>query len=341
VTHLLGERLRRHADALVAGDRSPLYVELMRAAADDPLVAELFAGDPLLVGSVPALRLLAPLHELVLAGRAPDLARHYPSAGGTAPPAGAWEAARVALAGHADWVRARLERTVQTNEPGRSAVLYAGLQWLALRDARPLRLLEIGASAGLNLIPDRYAYAAGDRVHGDPASPVRFEEPWSVALDAEPHIAARRGCDLDPVDPADPESRRALLSYVWPDELERFERTRAALELAAADPAPVDRAGAADWLGERLAEPHEGLLTVVWHSVVRQYVPVEEWVRVERALAGTCVLSMEPVPTVPRMGPFESSVGRMPTGGHLFMELREGERLLATCGNHGPPLVWV
>jgi hypothetical protein len=322
VTHALGERFRRHADALVAGGRSPLYVALMRAAADDPLVAELFADDALVERSVPALRLLAPLHELVLAGRGGDLARHYPTAGGSAPPEGAWPAARAVLAEHADWIRERLPRTVQTNEPGRSAVLYAGLQWLALRDGRPVRLLEIGASAGLNLVPDRYAYAAGGRVLGDPASPVRFEEPWSRALDATPVIAERRGCDLEPMDPRDPAACRTLLSYIWPDETTRFERTRAALELAAADPPPVDRAGAADWLAERLAESRDGVRTVVWHSVMRQYVPDAEWARVEALLARTCELAMEPVD-------------------YDRMELRVDGRLLATTGDHGPPVRWV
>jgi hypothetical protein len=160
-------------------------------------------------------------------------------------------------------------------------------------------------------------------VFGDPASPVRFEEPWSRALDARPVIADRRGCDLEPMDPADPAARRVLLSYIWPDELARFERTRMALELLAADPPRVDRAGAADWLAERLAEAREDdVRTVVWHSVMRQYVPEEEWTRVEALLAGTCELAMEPV-------------------GYDQMELRADGRLLATTGDHGPPLRWV
>ncbi|MEA2125286.1 MAG: hypothetical protein QOI80_2068, partial [Solirubrobacteraceae bacterium] len=314
---------RRHAAALDRAGRSPLYVELMRGAADDGLVAQLFADDPKPPGSVPPLRLLAPLHELVLAGRAPELAAFYPSAGGTRPPAGAWSAARTALAEHADWLRARLPRTVQTNEPGRSTALYAGLQWLALRDPRPIRLLEIGASAGLNLIADRYAYESGGRTFGDPASPVRFVEPWSYALDASPRIAARRGCDLHPKDPREAADRLTLLSYAWPDELERFARLAAALALAAEDPAPVDAETASTWLARHLSESSPDHLTVVWHSVMRQYVPAPEWIGVERALAGTQVLAMEP-------GADHAAGFRLTAGGHL----------LATCGDHGPPVVW-
>jgi hypothetical protein len=94
----LADRFRRHADALARGGRSPLCIELMRGAAADldrgGVVADLFAGIASPPGSVPALRLLAALHRLVLAGSAPRLAAHYPSAGGTRPPAGAWGARR-------------------------------------------------------------------------------------------------------------------------------------------------------------------------------------------------------------------------------------------------------
>jgi hypothetical protein len=178
----LADRFRAHARALVTGGRSPLYAELMAAAADDldrgGVVARLFAGLPAPRGSVPQLRLMAALHELVLAGSVPELARFYPSAGGERPPQGAWPWARAALNDHFDWIRERLPRTVQTNEVGRSTVLYGVLLWLADASERRLRLLEIGASAGLNLRADRYAYDVGEAMLGDPSSAVRFQEPW-------------------------------------------------------------------------------------------------------------------------------------------------------------------
>ena len=179
----LADRFRRHADSLVQAGRSPLYVGLMSAAADDidrgGPVARLFAGIPTPPGSVPQLRLMGALHYLVLSGQAPELAAFYPSAGGELAPEGVWPAARAAMCDHFDQIRARLHRTVQTNEPGRSAVLFAGLLWLTNRRSRPIRLLEIGASAGLNLLVDRYAYVVGGRELGDPASALRFEEPWA------------------------------------------------------------------------------------------------------------------------------------------------------------------
>ena len=101
---------------------------------------------PFAPGIVPALRLLAALHELVLEGRAPEIASHYPSAGGTKPPVGAWPGVAAFLRERFDDVRERMTLTVQTNEPGRAAVLYGVLLWLSERHRLPVRLLDIGAS---------------------------------------------------------------------------------------------------------------------------------------------------------------------------------------------------
>ena len=184
----------------------------MRAAADDidagGVVARLFAGISTPPGSVPQLRLMGALHYLVLAGHAPALAAFYPSAGGDRPADGVWPVAEAVMEEQFDQVRARLHRTVQTNEPGRSAVLFAGLLWLTDRHRRPIRLLEVGASAGLNLLVDRYSYAVDGRELGDPDSPLRFVDPWMppppIDLQATAsalRIVARAGCDLSPLDP--------------------------------------------------------------------------------------------------------------------------------------------
>ena len=113
-------------------------------------------------------------------------------------------------------------------------------------------------------------------VLGDPASPLRFEQPWlgqpPADLATPLAIAERRGCDPDPVDPADPEGQLTLTSFVWPDDRIRLGRLRAALAVAAADPPAVDASGAAGWLADQLGRPRPGAVTVVWHSVVWQYV---------------------------------------------------------------------
>jgi hypothetical protein len=339
----LADRFRRHAESLVRVGRSPLYVRLMGAAADDidrgGPVARLFAGIPAPPGSVPQLRLMGALHYLVLSGQSPELAAFYPSAGGEEPVEGVWSVALAAIDEHFDQIRHRLHRTVQTNEPGRSAALFAGLLWLTDRHRRPIRLLEVGASAGLNLLADRYAYVVDGRELGDPASPLRFEQPWAPAppidLDgvaARLRITARAGCDPSPLDPTRPDDQIALLSYIWPDELHRIDRMRAALSVAAEDPVPVTAGRGSEWLPGVLAAGGDGELTVVWHSVMRQDVEPGEWDAIERALDGrpdVVRLSMEPA--------FDQ---------HARMQLTVHDpagapaRLLADCDDHGLPIRW-
>lgn len=338
-------RIRRRAKGLGGAGRSPLSVALMLAAADDMeaggIVAELFAGLPAPAGSVPGLRLLAALHWLVLSGRAPELAAHYPSAGGTLPPAGAWPAAERALREHAAVVRERLRRTVQTNEPGRSAVLFGGLLWLSEHFGRPLRLLEIGASGGLNLLADRYAYRVQGDVLGDPGSPLRFEEPWigtpvddPVAAAERLRVVERMGCDPNPLDLGSPADRLTLRSYVWADERDRLARADAALAVAAREPPPVTAAAAETWLPLVLAG--DGA-TVVWQSVMWQYLTAEARTAITGVIAAAgeggaalAWLRMEPDADVD--AGFLTNVTVWP-GGQTHD--------LARSHDHGPPVRWL
>lgn len=339
----LSARFRRHADALVRSERSPLYVRLMRAAADDidagGVVARLFAGISTPPGSVPQLRLVGALHYLVLAGHAPALAAFYPSAGGELPVDGVWPVAEAVMEEHFDQIRERLHRTVQTNEPGRSAVLFAGLLWLTDRHRRPIRLLEVGASAGLNLLADRYSYSVDGRELGDPDSPLRFVDPWMPPppIDLQRtasalEIVARAGCDLSPLDPTHADDQLTLLSYIWPDELHRIDRMRAALSVAERDPVPIAAGKGSEWLRDSLPAARDGELTVVWHSVMRQYVEPAEWAAIERALdeqPGVVRLSMEPT---------RGQEARM----QLTVHDPAGapEIRLAVCDDHGLPIRW-
>jgi hypothetical protein len=316
----------------------------MRSAADDidahGVVGELFDGVPVPPGSVPQLRLLGALHYLVLSGQASELAAFYPSVGGDRPREDVWPVARETAVEHFDLLRRRVHRTVQTNEPGRSAVLFAALLWLTARHRRPIRLLEIGASAGLNLLADRYLYRVGEHRLGDPASPLVFVEPWSppppvdlAAAAAALHIVARAGCDLAPLDPSRPEDQLTLLSYIWPDELDRIERLRAALAVAARDPVPIARAAASQWLPEAIAAGREDELVVVWHSVMRQYVEPGEWAAIEEVLSArpdVVRLSMEPSEDE-HLGYPRLSLHRNPGATELE---------LALAGDHGLPISW-
>lgn len=273
---------------------SPLYAELLTALADDldagGVTAEIVDGHPATrVHDVVQLRLLGALHRLVLQGRAPRLAPWYPSVGGRNAPAGVWPAAREVLGEHRDEVRAALDLPPQTNEPGRSAALAVGLTVAAARSGlRRVRLLELGASAGLNLLVDRYRVSGAGWRWGPTASPVGLDGAvrggWPQGVDPgapAPEVVARRGCDLDPVPHTD-EGRQRLLSFVWPDQVARFRRLQQALQVARTDPPVVDRAPMVPWLTDQLGcrpgdpDPDPDVLTVVWHSVTMQYVPLDE-----------------------------------------------------------------
>jgi HAD superfamily hydrolase (TIGR01509 family) len=342
------DRLRRHGRGLARSGRSPLYVALITAAADDydagGVVARLFAGVDTPPGAVPALRLMAALHELALTLREPELSAFYPSTGGARAPDQAWPTAREALERNFDWIEARLHRTVQTNEPGRSAALYPVLLSLAAAYGRPLRLLEIGASAGLNLICDRYRYDVDGLALGDPGSPVRFEQPWEpppaidlVAAADALRISHREGCDPNPLDPSNPDDRRRLISYIWPDELDRLARLDAALSVAAPRPPMVVKARAIEWLPDALSRRRDGELTVVWHSVMRQYVSAAECQELSDAVVAAVAANPERPIALVGMEPVPGDAGFEIT---LRVGADHAERRIASCGDHGPRIVW-
>ncbi|MEU7475741.1 DUF2332 domain-containing protein [Lentzea sp. NPDC042327] len=271
-------------------DRSPLTQRLLTDAAEDlrrgGVTARVMAGaERDREGSVPGLRFAGAVHRLVLEGRAPALAKHYPSVGGRPDLPRLWEDALPALDEHADLLRRRVGATVvQTNEPGRSAPLYGGLLVAAQEAARAagrhvpfcVRLLEVGASGGLNLRPHHVGYRLPDRVLGDPGSALVLDPEWTgrppADLGHRLRVVGRAGCDLDPVDVSTEDGRLHLSSFVWADQLRRWNRLRAALDLAAADPVRVDRSAGPEWLARQLARAERDVLTVVWHSVVWQYV---------------------------------------------------------------------
>jgi hypothetical protein len=278
---------------------SPLYGELLARAADDierggPVARVLdgWTGNP--IPDALVLRLMGGMHRLVLDGAAPELARYYPSAGGTPQWPEAWEAFARVVETRTDVLRAALERHVQTNEVRRSAALLGGFLTVARTHDLPLRLLEIGSSAGLNLCWDRYRYevvplAGGDAavaprsVWGDAGSPVAIRTGWEGPLDvfgARAAVDERGGCDIAPVDVTDPAQVRTLESFVWADQLERLGQLRAAAALARRAPPPLTRRGAADWLAEQLAAPRSGLATVVFHSIMWWYLSEPERDRV-------------------------------------------------------------
>src|SRR4051794_20555277 len=328
-----GERMRLQAEQCrLMG--SPLTAALLDGAEADlaagGIVAELV--EPFLdlpPGAVPSLRFAGALHRLVLERKAPELALHYPSVGGTAPVEEVWPAAERTCRAHLAELQVLMDRTVQTNEVGRAAVLFGVLGMIP----GPVRLLEIGASAGLNLRCDHFAYTAGDLVVGDVTSRVRLEQAWENAppVRHEVRIVERRGCDPNPLDPTTNDGRLTLTSYVWADMLGRLERLRGALDIAARVPAVVERAGALEFLRRELAQPRAGATTVVWHSVVWQYVDPAERGAVEALLRDlrhpVVRVSLEPEQVGDEIV-FRVSATHYPSGRKVH---------LADALGHGPP----
>lgn len=285
-------------------------------------------------GSALALRLMAAVHRLVLSGEAPALAAVYPSAGGDAARPGAWPAFRDMLSARAETLRGLVARPCQTNEVGRCAALVFGFLEVAHRTRRPLRLLEVGASAGLNLRWDLFRYGNG-AVWGR-ASPVDLTGLWDeppLFLDAPVSVAERSGCDLHPLDPLREDDRLTLLSSVWADQTHRVRRLRGAFTLAERVPARVDAASLVDWLPPRLDLREPGLAAVVFHSVVEEYVPEAQLAAFRRLVedAGARADGARPLAWL-RLEP-EAGQRR-----HLLtLRLWPGgeERALARCGAHG------
>jgi hypothetical protein len=260
---------------------SPLYGDLLNCAA-----ADLVAGGPTAdilrghftdrLSSVLALRFLGGVHALALSGQAPELAEYYPSCGGSADPEPgsprAWAAMRSVLAEQGASVSSWLDRPPQTNEVGRAAALLGALRHITAAASMPVRLVEVGASAGLNLRADHFFVSGSAGRHGDPDSPVALADGWlGDPLPASRiEIVERTGGDLAPVDPLTAKGRLTLTAYVWPDQSERVSRLRGAFEIASRVPAELRAESASATLARLQLVP--GTWTVLWHSIFRQYL---------------------------------------------------------------------
>ena len=308
---------------------SPFYSRLL-----DSATADLEAGGPMWDalrgfevedrGSAIGLRLLAPIHRKVLAGELPQLDRHYPSTGGDGDAAAAWPLFRKFVEGNGGWMRTELARPCQTNEVGRSAALLGGFLEVSHRTGKPLRILEIGASAGLNLRWDRYYYQSADGAWGDDSSPVQFTHSFDVAppLNRSVDVVERGGCDLNPIDPTSDEGALLLRSFIWADQLARLSQLDGAIQVAAQMPVQVERLGAADFLERELAVQRDDVATVVYHSVFMQYVTEPERERIAAAISGAEVFYLRMEPAYP-----------------LF-EVRLDDELLGTSHAHGTGVRW-
>ena len=241
-------------------------------------------GEP--VADAMVLRLTGGLHALHQAGVDPALSRVF--LGQVTDPDTVRATLTATLRNHDSALLPWLDGPPQTNEAGRSAGLMTGLLHIAERYGPRVELLEIGSSAGLNLLIDRYAFDLGGVRTGPADAPLTIYPEWRgpPPPDAPIEIIAVRGVDIAPVDLTDPAAARRLEAYVWVDAVERQERLATAIAMVREHGVRLDRGDAADWVEARLAEPQvEGVTRVLMHSVVWQYLPPETQARISAAMA--------------------------------------------------------
>jgi hypothetical protein len=279
---------------------SPLYRSLSRTvAASDRLLDLACLGRP---GQYPTFLFFGAVHLLLLSGADHPLAGYYPSvAGDHARPA---EEAGPELLAFGEQFRTELAeiistRLVQTNHVQRSLGLRLSLSLIAREIASPAHLIEVGASAGLNLRFDRYGYQVSGRRFGDPASAVQViasaHGPVPLPdLDRLPGLASVLGVDLHPVDAADPDARAWLEALVWPENHRQRRLLAAALDVAAADPPPMIAGDAIDVLPGIAASLPPGEPRIAFHSATRMHVPA------------------------PRLPAFDAAIRQLGAGGPLW-----------------------
>lgn len=290
--------------------------------------------------SVP-LRLAGALHALVRRGRLPTLAALYPPHP-LPEPAVLRRALAEALRDAEPEIDAWLDSAPQTNEVARSSLLIAALAVVAHETGHPVALLELGASAGLNLMLERYAHDLGGRSFGTAGAALALAPPWQGEAPpaADVVVHARRGIDLNPLDVTAPADRERLVAYVWPDQSERLARIAAAITIARADPPGLDRGDAADWLEARLSEPPvSGVARVVQHSIAFQYFPANTQARIAAAMAAAGAEADVATPLAWSRFEVEPGAG----SATLRLRLWPGgeDRLLARADPHVREVTWL
>lgn len=310
MTAALAGRFRRFADVEATG-RSPVYVDVARRIAADPEVLGFLAARPEREQQ-PNLLLAVVQH---LAG-----------------PITGWAGFRAAFDARRPEVADLLaRRTTQTNVPGRCATLLPVLAALP----QPLALVEIGASAGLCLQPDRYGYdfGAGCVLPGSPVLRCAVSAGTPVPR-SHPEIAWRAGLDLHPLDVTDPDDRAWLEALVWPGEGDRLAELRTALDVAAADPPPVHRGDLRTDLPDLVARAPRDATLVVLHTAVLVYVPEDgrrAFGDAVRATGATWIAAESPAAL-----PFPT-----PSGPPGRMLLCRDEQPLGWADPHGAALDWI
>lgn len=316
----IAARYRSFADVEAAGV-SPRYESLARTVADDREVLTFLAALPM-PKQQPNL-LLAALQYLH--GTAPDP-----------------QQLRNWVLEDAERLRATmLTHATQTNEPARCAALLP----LLSRLPQPVTLIEVGASAGLCLYPDRYEYDYDGVRVGNPG-PVRISCATAGPVpvpDRLPDVRQRIGIDLHPLDPGDPDDRAWLRALVWPGQPDRLARLDAALAVAGAEPARMIAGHLLDELPAAVAAAEGTETTVVFHTAVLPYLSREEQAAFTALAAELPVrwISQEGIGVLPAVRDRLPAGERPDAGGPAELVLALDGDPVARTAPHGGRLRWL
>jgi hypothetical protein len=303
-----------------------LYADLCRRLAEDSRIGGLA---PELRWDVP-LRLLGGVHYLALSGATPDAFE-------------SWERFSAVLDEHAELLALFVaQRPIQTNEVQRSWVLLPCLLEAARRTgAEAFDLIELGPSAGLNLVWDRYRYRYQAGGWGPSDAPLELSGEERRAIPASllalaPRVSRRVGVDINPVDVSTDEGARLLKSFVWADQVDRLRRLDRAIEALRADPPELVQGDFVELLPGLLADRRQGVVTVVFQTGTLGYLSPEQRSRLRSILeeAGAAA----PLAFVSTGGPRE----RGATHWGVSLQTWPGEReLVAEADFHGSWLEWL
>jgi hypothetical protein len=345
----LAQAYRRFAEA-DAAETSPLYQRVAVALSECGEALRAIEAAPAR-SRRPAV-ILAALHDLALAGRAPALATAYAAADGDAAAGAAIDTllrlsdSVVAIAGR---------RRMLTDANGRCAVLHPAIAEAARRvGANAVGLIDVSCAAGLNLNVDRVGitYSNGQSL-GDLSSPVQLSS--SIVGDRRvptapmPQVVARVGVDLDPVDVTDPDDARWLRACVWPDQPERLASLEAEIALAATSPPLLLRGDAVERLPDAFARVPADALPVVTTTWALSRFSLERRLRflrrLDEAAAGRTVawVSAEGVGVAPAV----PTLGDRRAFGHSIVGLAVVDRsalraeAIGRCWSHGRWLAWL
>ena len=330
---------------------SPFSGALLEKAAEDvarggptATVLAAWSGDSaraLFADAVP-VRLLGALHAFALSGDAPAFTAAYPAADRPGDAEAAWAQGVRLIETYPQRFIDFMDHEPQTNEVRRSACLIGGFLTVAQETGLPLRCFEVGASAGLNQLWDRFHYRLGAAgTWGDVRSPVDIDTDWRgrpPPLAANVTLIQRAACDRRPVNISDPAARARLRAYVWADQLDRMKRLEAAIALALAEGVTVEADDAVGWTAARAA-PHVGAATVLYHSVFWQYMPPDSQAGLLAAIQSHGSAASEQAPFAwLRMEPPPDDLANM----ELRLTSWPGgdDRLLAQVHPHGAEVNW-